>query len=258
MTRRSLEDQPAHWVLVEMGKRVLRPGGKALTTALVDALGIGPNADVVEFAPGTGFTARLALERSPRSYTGVELDRDAANALAEEIAGPNREVIVGNAADTDLESASADVVYGEAMLTMQPADAKREIVGEASRLLRADGRYGIHELGLVPDELDERTKAEIREDLSEVTRVNARPLTESEWLEVLESEGFEVTWIGRAPMALLSPRRVVDDEGVARALKIGFNVLTTPPARRRIRSMRSVFDRYDEHLNAVAAVAEKR
>ena len=67
-----------------------------------------------------------------------------------------------DAADTGLESNSADVVIGEAMLTMQTERGKQAIIGEAFRLLRAGGTYSIHELGLQPDNLDESVKDEVR------------------------------------------------------------------------------------------------
>jgi hypothetical protein len=52
-----------------------------------------------------------------------------------------------------LPGQSASVVYGKAMLTMQSASQKRKIVQEASRILKSGGRYGIHELCLVPGHL---------------------------------------------------------------------------------------------------------
>ena len=67
-----------------------------------------------------------------------------------------------DAADTGLESNSADVVIGEAMLTMQTERGKQAIIGGAFRLLRAGGTYSIHELGLQPDNLDESVKDEVR------------------------------------------------------------------------------------------------
>ena len=243
-------------MLSALGKRSLRPGGKQLTLELLAQLAIGGTDDVVEFAPGTGYTAQRTLDRNPQSYTAVELDRDAAMALRKQL-DDSCEILVGNAGNTTLPAQSADVVYGEAMLTLQPDDGKAEILTEAARLLRSGGRYGIHELGLVPDDISTDTKTAIYDDLAEITRVNSRPLTEAEWIERIESAGFRLNWISQAPMALLSPRRVVDDEGVIRTLKLGYNVLTTPAARRRIGAMRSVFERYDEQLNAIAVVAEK-
>lgn len=66
-----------HWLLAKMGKRVLRPGGKELTLQLIDNLEIKALDDVVEFAPGLGFTASITLKKRPKSYTAIELNKDA-------------------------------------------------------------------------------------------------------------------------------------------------------------------------------------
>lgn len=48
--------------------------------------------------------------------------------------------VVADAAATGLDSESADVVVGEAMLTMQGDKAKTAIIDEAFRVLRPGGR----------------------------------------------------------------------------------------------------------------------
>jgi len=144
---------PGHWLLARLGKRVLRPGGIALTRTLLADANV-TNADVVELAPGLGRTAAEILARSPRSYLGVEQDPDAAR-LVGRILHARGDVRVVDAADTGLPDASADVVIGEAMLTMQGDSAKHAIVAEASRVLRVRGRYGIHELALMPDTISD-------------------------------------------------------------------------------------------------------
>lgn len=53
---------------------------------------------------------------------------------------------------------------------------------------------------------------------------------------------------GRARVTVLRPHALV---------RIAFNVLRTLPARRRILHMRAVFNRYADHLGAVAIVAVK-
>ena len=93
-----------HWLLARLGKRVLRPGGMHLTRALLDDVDVS-NADVVEFAPGMGRTAAEILARAPRSYLGVEQDRDAADTAAL-VAGQDN-VRVGDAAHTGLPDGSA-------------------------------------------------------------------------------------------------------------------------------------------------------
>jgi SAM-dependent methyltransferase len=252
-----IAEQPAHWVLAEMGKRVLRPGGRELTLELVDALDVGSADDVVEFAPGVGVTAERVLDRDPGSYTAVELSREAAADLERRFGGPDREIVVGNAANTELDDGVADVVYGEAMLTMHPGDGTASIVEEAHRLLRPGGRYGVHELGLEPDGLPEETKSTIRTDLAAATKVNARPRTSAEWIAALEAAGFDVVRQATAPMRLLEPRRVIDDEGLLGALRFGVNVATHPDARRRIRRLRRTFERHADQMNAIALLAEK-
>ena len=70
-----------------MGKRVLRPGGKELSMKMIEGLSISPNDDVVEFAPGLGFTAGITLSKNPKSYTGVELNEEAAGILKNRLKG---------------------------------------------------------------------------------------------------------------------------------------------------------------------------
>ena len=240
-----------------MGKRVLRPGGLELTLRMLDALGIRPTDDVVEFAPGLGVTARATLERGPRSYIGVERDDDAARLARRYVTGEGWRCLVGRAEETGLGDGSASVIYGEAMLTMQAAAQKNAIIAEAARVLRTGGRYGIHELALKPDDLPESVKSDIQRALSEAIHVGARPLTAREWRAVLAGHGFVVETQIHTPMHLLEPRRFVSDEGLPRTLRFVWNVARTPAARQRIRAMRATFRHYAEHLMATAIVAVK-
>ena len=175
MPNTTLNTEQGHWLLAKMGKKVLRPGGKELTMKLMDSLMINGHDDMVEFAPGLGFTASVALKNNPKSYTGVELNEEAAGILRKTLRGKNCKIIIGNAANSTLEDNSADKVYGEAMLTMQADPRKSEIIREAVRILKKGGRYGVHELSLQPDDIDETTKAKIQKELAHVIKVNARP-----------------------------------------------------------------------------------
>lgn len=248
---------PGHWLLARMGKRVLRPGGIELTRTMLDRLGIGPKDSVVEFAPGLGITARMTLSKGPASYTAVERDETAAVSVRRYLSGPKQRCELGSAEETGLPAQSATVVYGEAMLTMQGPEQKRRIVAEAFRLLKSNGRYGIHELKVTPDDLPPEVQEAIGREMSRNIHVGARPLSSREWRALLEEAGFVIQSETSAPMHLLEPRRLVRDEGIFRALRFVFNVLRTPEARKRVLAMRRMFRRHREHLAAISFVAVK-
>ena len=251
------EKMPGHWLLARLGKRVLRPGGRQLTCQMIEALNICRSDVVIEFAPGLGDTARLTLKRNPASYTALERDKDAAALVQKFLQGPDQRCVVGLAENTGLPDASGTVVYGEAMLSMQTPQHKCGIIREASRLLKAGGRYAIHELCLIPNDLDERTKLEIQNELATVIHHGTRPLTVAEWRGLLESEGFLVQTQAQAPMQLLEPCRIIQDEGMFGALRFAFNLLCNREARRRVLAMRRVFSKHRDHLAAVMLVGQK-
>ena len=253
-----MNPQQGHWILAKVGKKVLRPGGKELSLKMIENLEITHQDDVVEFAPGLGFTAEISLSKNPNTYTGIELNHEVVEFLKDKLNGENIRFINANAAASTLESESATKVYGEAMLTMHADHRKTEIIREAHRILKKGGLYAIHELGLTPNNISEEKKAEIQKDLAIAIKVNARPLTESEWTKLLEQEGFLVRKIITNPMHLLEPKRIINDEGFFRTIKIIFNVLTNSLARKRIFEMRKVFRKYQNNLNAICIIADKR
>jgi ubiquinone/menaquinone biosynthesis C-methylase UbiE len=254
----AVKKMPGHWLLARMGKRVLRPGGLELTERLLADLAIGPADDVVEFAPGLGVTARLTLACSPKSYTAIERNPDAAAIVERYLAAPHQRCIEGTAEETGLPDASASVVYGEAMLSMQASTTKARIIAEAARLLKPGGRYGIHELCLTPDDVDQATRDAIQRGLSDEIHVGVRPLTAHEWRELLESAGLTVVAQHTAPMHLLEPARLVRDEGIFGAIRFAWNVAWNSAARRRVLAMRRVFRKYRDYLAAIAIVVERQ
>ncbi len=251
------EKIPGHWLLARLGKTVLRPGGRQLTETMLAAVDVGPTDRVVEFAPGMGATARALLDRRPASYTAVDADADAAATTRTAVEPSGGLVVVGPAQKTPLSDQEATVVVGEAMLTMQSAANKAAIMEEAARLLGDGGRYAIHELCLVPDDIDDQVAQQIWDDLSRTIHVGARPLTVTAWRALLEAHGFSVESEHRAPMALLSPRRIVADEGPARAARFFARLVRDRAARARVREMRGCFTRWSDHLAAVALVARR-
>ncbi len=251
---------PAHWLMARLGKKVLRPGGIATTRWLLAHASITAEDDVVEFAPGLGRTAALILSARPHSYTGVERDARAAQYTEQALAGAGFNgvrVVHADAAAVPLADGSANVLVGEAMLSMQTAATKRAILHEAHRLLRPGGRYVIHELAITPDSLDPEEVARIQGDLSEVIHVGVRIGTTRQWNGWLQDAGFVVEEKTTAPMHLLQPARLIHDEGVGGAARFLFRALRTPGAVRRLRAVRGIFRRHQRHLCAVGFIARR-
>jgi len=257
MEVKDMSTAPGHWILAKMGKKVLRPGGKELTEKLVENLKIDANDDLIEFAPGLGFTANLSLKKHPHSYIGVDADPEAISYLQNKIKGNNLNFVNGNAQEVNLKDCCATKLYGEAMLTMHADHRKANIIKEAHRLLKPGGLYAIHEIGLTPNTISEELKAEIQKDLATTIRVNARPLTADEWSKLLTDNGFEIVYQTSNGMHLLESKRIVSDEGFFNTLKIGWNIMSNNGARKRISAMRKVFRKHEDHMNAVVMVARK-
>ena len=255
ISQRPASTAPGHWVLARVGKKVLRPGGLELTLQMLsDAKLTGSR--VVEYAPGLGRTASEILAARPASYTGVDKDPVAAKHVSE-LVGTRGTVINADASDTGLESGSADVVVGEAMLTMQGEKSKKAIISEAVRLLAPGGRYAIHELAVQPDSIDEELHTQIRKDLARAIHVNARPLTCAQWSQLLEECGLTVDSVHTAPMALLDFSRNIRDEGFLQTLRIIRNVLSDRELRERVLGMRKTFRTYQQWMCGVVIVAHK-
>lgn len=253
---RPTENAPGHWVLARAGKRVLRPGGLGLTRQLLAHCSL-TDKDVVELAPGLGRTAKEIVAARPRSYVGVDQDPNAVTHVERVVATVGGSCRQGDAASTGLDAGTADVVIGEAMLTMQSPRAKAEIVAEAVRVLRPGGVYAIHELGLTPDDIDPEVGTEISRALARAIHVNARPLTRAQWQELLEEHRLVVEWSDTAPMALLKLGRNLADEGVPGVLRMARNLIRQPDLRRRVLQMRATFTKYEKQMCGVALVARK-
>lgn len=252
-----LAKMPAHWMLARLGKKVMRPGGLTLSLRMVDELGITPDDDVIDMWPGLGVTTQHTLAARPRSYTAIERGR-AENARVQRVLHePNHRGIVAPSHKTGLDSASASVIYGEALLTLEPAKRKTATVTEAARLLRPGGRYGIHELLLTPNGLTESAKDEIENVLTKVLHVLARPLTRDEWRRLLESQDFEIRHEETGKLLLLDVPTFVADEGILGTGAFLARSFAHPSVLPRLAELWKVFGRYRDNLGSIVLTARR-
>ncbi|GAA3777484.1 methyltransferase domain-containing protein [Microbacterium kribbense] len=250
-----LARMPAHWMLARLGKKVMRPGGLTPSLQMLDALAITAHDDVVDMWPGLGVTTERTLAANPRSYTAIERGR-AENARVERVLhGPNQRSIVAPAHKTGLADDAASVIYGEALLTLEPAKRKAATIAEAVRLLRPGGRYGIHELLLTPTSLSESAKDDIERVLTTVLHVLARPLTADEWRRLLEDQGFEVDVEQTGRLLLLDIPTFLSDEGVWGSTMFTARCLAHPSVLPRIAEIWTTFRRYRDNLGSIMMTA---
>jgi SAM-dependent methyltransferase len=95
--------------------------------------------EMLELGPGPGAATRWLRHRVKR-LVALELDEAAAHSLAEELAGGNVTVEVGDCTDVPLPDASFDSVGSFTMLHHLPAEADQlATLREAYRLLRPGG-----------------------------------------------------------------------------------------------------------------------
>lgn len=257
MNTTNIEKTSGHWLLAKIGKKVLRPGGKRLTLKMLNELHINSHDKVAEFAPGLGYTTEKTLSEKPANFIGIDADEEVINFLKNKFVHTKAQFKNANAANTHLASKSQTKVYGEAMLSMHADHRKTEIIKEANRILQPQGLYAIHELALAPDNISNDIKNNIQKELAEAIKVNARPLTLDEWKMLLKNEGFSIISTEIAPMHLLKPTRIINDEGIGGFLKIVRNIILKPAIRRRILLMKNTFQKYEQNLCAVMIVAKK-
>lgn len=250
---------PGFWLFASLGKRVLRPGGIALTKWMLDQLEIGAEDNVVEYAPGMGVTARLALARNPRGYSAIERDARAAALLRADLRGGERRACINADAVDPLPFPDgwATVVYGESMLTIHPDADKERILGEVFRVLAPGGRFAMQEISLVPENTSAELGERIRRELVRAVCHPARPQTTARWREILEARGFSVTRETRRPVHLLEPQRLIEDEGAEGALNFLSNTVMDPVASDRVRVIRGLFETYRDHLCGYCCVCRK-
>lgn len=252
-TTPNLKTAPSYAVLAATGKTVLRPGGRAATEQLFEWADFKAGESVLELASGLGDSAIALAKHYTVQVIGIEKDAERvaiAQAKARS-AGLTHQVqfIQGSIFQLETISASFDYVLAEAILTMQTAADKAKILAGARDRLKVGGKFLSHEL-LARDHLEA-----LHHDLTQAMRVNATPLPEEGWLNIIAQAELTVTQRQIGAMRLLDPVQVLKDEGVIHTAQIAWNILTQPMIRDRILTMRQVLTQHQQDLGYIALCA---
>jgi cyclopropane fatty-acyl-phospholipid synthase-like methyltransferase len=251
----NLQTAPGHQVLAAAGKKILRPGGKSATEQLFKWANFQPDETVLELASSFGYSAIALAKRFGVKVVGVEKNpasvaRAHANIQAAGLTD-RITIIEGDIFHLEAVSGEFDYVFAEAILSMQSAPGKANILNGIYAKLKPGGKFLSHEM------LANNNEAEIHAALAKVVKSNTLPLSQANWIATCANAGLEVKEHQTGSMALLNLRQMIQDEGLFGITKIFWNVVTNSQIRQRILAMRQVFQKYQQDLGYIVLVAEK-
>ena len=245
---------PGHQVLAAAGKTILRPGGKAATEQLFTWANFQPEETVLELAASFGESAIEMAKRFNVCVVGVEKNPDSVAKARENIKVAGLEdrvtIIEGDIFNLDKITDEFNYVLAEAILTMQSEAGKAKILSTIKNHLKPGGKFLSHEMFVRSNEL------EVRQSLSQTIRVNANPLTISEWSKACKDAGLTLQQEQTGTMGLLNLDQILRDEGFLETVKITWNIVTHPHLRHRVLQMRRNFQKHRNDIGYIVFWAE--
>ncbi|MGF1591457.1 MAG: SAM-dependent methyltransferase [Pleurocapsa sp.] len=245
---------PGHQVLAAVGKRILRPGGKAATEQLFTWANFQPGETVLELAASFGESAIEIAKRFNVRVVGIEKNPNSVAKARENIkaAGLSDRVTIleGDIFQLDEITDKFDYVLAEAILSMQSDVGKAKILSGIRNCLKPAGKFLSHEM-LVRDNAEQ-----VRKSLSKSIRVNANPLTVSEWSKACKDAGLNIQQQQTGKMGLLNLDQMITDEGLLGTVKIISNVLIKPSLRHRVLQMRRSFQQQGKNIGYIVFISQ--
>lgn len=187
----------------------MQPGGADGSAALVAGIGVTSGDRIVDLAPGTGDAAIDATASNIYAWTGIcPTDRDA-DYLRASVPGTVTVAQTGTPDATGLQTASATAVISEGLLFALTPEDQAAVVTEAARLLRPNGRLGLHELCVRETGMSGAATESARDALAGSACGGLHPRTESGWRELLAAAGLEVESVQHFPLVLAGRRDIM-------------------------------------------------
>ena len=213
-----------------IGKRVIHPGGRASTEALLRRAGLTPESRVLDVGCGVGTTAIEIAQRHRCQVTAVDiaplmLERANANVTA---AGVADRVVVeeGDILALSCPDDSFDVVIAEAVTMFVD---RHRAAAELTRVCKPGGRVLATEfLWRQPP------TAEAREVFLGQVCPGLQFDTLDDWVQLYESAGLAEIETETGPFEMMSPKGFLADEGVAHSLAIIGRVAARPAHVRKM------------------------
>jgi SAM-dependent methyltransferase len=210
--------------MATVGKRVIHPGGRASTEALLTRAGITAKSRVLDVGCGVGTTAVEIARRYGAHVTAVDiaplmLERAETN-VAKTGVGSLVDVEQGDILDLTYDDASFDVVIAEAVTMFVD---RRRAARELTRVATPGGRVLATEFFWRQAPTDEA-----REVFLGQVCPGLEFDTIADWVRLYESAGLTDLDTVTGPFEMMTPRGFLADEGVGRSLAVMAQVASRP------------------------------
>jgi SAM-dependent methyltransferase len=230
LASREISDLDPYKFMAVIGKRVIHPGGRASTEAVLRRAQLSESARVLDVGCGVATTAIQIARRFGSRVTAVDisplmLERAAANVRAAGVADLVT-VTPGDIAALPFEDATFDVVIAEAvtMFTDRPRAA-----GEMARVTRPGGRVLATEFYW-----RKPPTAEAREVFLGQVCPGMQFDTLEDWVRIYSSVGLTGLDTETGPFEMMTPQGFLADEGLAHCLAIMSRVAGRPAHARKM------------------------
>lgn len=239
---------------------MLRPGGREATDRIIKASHIKKETKVLEVAPNMGTTAIYLAKTFGCHVTGVDIHAESVEKARRNVENHGLEGLIdiqhGNAMNLPFEDNTFDVIINEAMLTMLQGEQKKKALSEYYRVLKPEGVLGTHDLLIRGNMEDEGVKERLQE-LRKLLHVNAQPLSEQSWCQLIKGSGFQQLISQTGKMSLLSLRGLIIDEGWDGIIKMIENARRDKDDEAYLFELIENFDKNDDLYGHITVIATK-
>ena len=210
--------------MATIGKRVIHPGGRASTAALLERAAIVAGDRVLDVGCGVGTTAIEIARRCDASVVAADiaplmLERAGANVRDAGVAD-RVTVEVGDILELPYPDASFDVVIAEAVTMFVD---REKAAAELARVTKPGGRVLATEFFWREPPTDEAKEIFLGQVCPGMLFD-----TESDWIRIYESGGLVDLATETGPFEMMTPKGFLSDEGFLRSMAIMGRVACRP------------------------------
>lgn len=244
----------AYKFMAQLGKVMLRPGGKEGSDFLLHHTPISTHSKVLEVACNRGQSMIDIACRFNCKVTGVDQSKELVTKANENIKllslQDQCKAIVADACDLPFEKEYFDIVINEAMLAMLSPKDRVTALQEYKRVLKPGAYLLTHDV--IVTEKNEHLQLELSKTVNKVVS----PESYLGLLNSLLDAGFEIRYSKTDRVNFLSSQNLVKDEGALHAAQI-LRKAQEAENINQYNDIRNFFDSYGDQLRYVCFICQK-